>query len=509
MIFMMGSGEENGLEKGSSGADVERIYASLGNRMSERNIGLWLGDGAISRVNGSVYIKGDRLCLNHVKNTFGPDITEAVADVNKNWEVIYKVVGQRSLDFGDSKATTSPTANYSGASQKESFEKCLPYSWIGHKSNCFSEDPGVVLHEGNKKVHSHLENIADSASKGEKGYSSIIHGRNGLGKTFALNRLAYMLREQKVPTVAFGVDGLVYHLTPGESRRRIMQPFDPRCLDLLGDASVILLDQVHNASGGAGKWQLPGTLGNLFNLFQSAEKRGAYVVSFVTETPGFELDDFIGHIGDTETVGEYNGIGNNDFADRLRNSFCVEIKNVPKDGREDFVLEMISRNYTLDNSRILNEEIAAGIIGAGYGAVLNPRRVAKNIENLERLVGSGHTPGAASIVGTFGGREAKKKLERDGFGFAEKDFAGAKLRSLLGSSGFSGKEIRSAFDSYESGQFGKGSTHLDKEIGGMIRAIELYGEGDRNMGGYKISTDSTFALKKLVSDWKDPQIKLF
>lgn len=424
-------------------------------------------------------------------------------------------VGDGSESVQGSLELESRAVDYS-EEKKERFRRCVPLSWIGHESNCYTEDPGVIIHGGNERVYSTLEKLAGSIKNGKEGGSlTVIHGKNGLGKTFALNYFAYLLREARIPTVAIGVNGIVHYLNPKrkEESNPVKRVADR--LDLAGIADVVLLDQMHNAVGKDGKWQLNGTQSCLFGILNAAEWRKAHVVFFATETDVFGFDDFKTYLGQTTQSGEYEATGHTDLADRFNTSFPLEIKGVPEDEIDEFVCKMITKNPILVASGVPREEIAAGIVAARYGKPLSPRGISADIRNIERLARYEGNFDVCSIIETIGGKRAKERFENNRVGFfgrdlpVKRDLAGIRLRALFRNSGYTQDEIRGSFEAYEDAELGSELGGFGPEIGKMADALSAYGEGDKGMGEYEVSDVSKAALEKLVSNWKDPQKSLF
>lgn len=398
----------------------------------------------------------------------------------------------------------------------EAYVRCFNYNYLNDKR--FLNNLLPIIHGGNQEAYAHVENIASSASDvKKKGKISVIYGKNGRGKTFALDYLASLLRDKKVPTVSFGINTLANYLTPGNHRidgnRAIVRPeyYSLAC----NSAKVIILDQAHDLIGRTSKGlaHRPGTQKWISNLINSADERGSYIVFSVTDGNGFGLEKMINMLNENEKEDGFGSLGYSDLGSRIDSYDFVKIENIPKEEQGRFILEMIDKSDVLTAYPLSEFNFLRSFVAAGYGTSLTPRKIAGLIEKTEGKILRGCSTEELyfdNLVRHLGKGAARNKLHHGGFcvNNGRKDIALKNFATFLGSVGYTKENVLAAFDDYNNGKVGVESKKSSRELDAMCCAVAFYNEmGHMHECGYSVSGSSRGALDDLMSSWKNSKVK--
>ncbi len=418
----MVSGDKGELEKGlANGLNCDIFYKGLVKKVSESDMRLWFEEGTnIYEKSGEICVDAmDVYCASWLKDNYGAAISGALKEAGIEKKVVYGV---------DSELDTNPQIPLEFNNTKTIDKKndlvnlCSRYCQL---EDSFHDGSEPILHGGNRTVYRALEDVFETLKSGERPESPlVIHGENGLGKTYALKNLLHKAKENGILAVAHSVDDFVTYLTPSKGGLSHSAE-DPEWYVLARDhAQLVVLDQVHSLVGKtrSGIDQRVGTQKRIFNLVEAVKKRGGTVVFSCTDTKKLDLEDLVDSMK-SEDADRWGNIGNRDFGDRLGNYDAVEIGHIPNEEYSEVLREIAGGNGALINESVSSEQIVAAFVAADYGTKSTFRRTDANVRKVIRM-SSLHNEAISPefIVKNVGTKRARDKLAVGGFDFSKESY---------------------------------------------------------------------------------------
>ncbi len=423
---MMESGNTDKLEKDSySNAvlfDCDVFYKILTKRVSETDMQLWFGESTrISENNGNVRVEGlDRFYTNWIKDHYNTVISEILEEFGFNGEVNYDVdlrldpSPQMSLDFENSRPTKK---------KKDLVALCSRYSYL---DGPFYDGAKIIFHGGNRPVYREIDFVLESLKKSVDYWEPlIVHGKNGLGKTHAMNYLLHKARKRKIPAVGFNLNSLVNYLNPQlPNKANELKAFE--AYNLAKDyAKLVVVDQAHSMIGGNGPnyYHRKGTQSWMFALETSVKDGGGNLVYAFTDTRGLPLEKAVDMLMDENIYMVKNEptVGNRDLGDRIKNHLFIEIGSIPVEEQWEVINGIAGGDGLLTAGGMSSEQISETISAANYGEKTNIRGIAEKVKNIVRASRAYDVPVTRELImKVAGSKKAKKKFALGGFDFHEK-----------------------------------------------------------------------------------------